>query len=1306
VIDDQKTVEYLRRVILELHRTRDRLSEMQARTTEPIAIIGMGCRYPGGVASPYALAELLETGTDAISLLPDDRGWDPSGIRSTRYGGFVENVADFDATFFNISPREAMAMDPQQRILLEVAWELFEDAGIVPGSLQGSDTSVFLGVMYQDYGSILQSPPEDLKGFWGTGSAGSVASGRLAYFFGLEGPAVTIDTACSSSLTAIHLACQALRQGETSLAISGGATVMSTPNAFIDFEAKGGLSPDGRCKSFGSRADGTGWAEGVGLVLLERLSEACRNGHYVHALVRGSAINQDGASNGLTAPNGPSQERVIRLALDSAGLAPSDVDAVEGHGTGTVLGDPVEAQALLATYGRGRSPARPLWLGSLKSNIGHTQAAAGVAGVIKVAMALQREVLPATLHAGEPSHEVDWSRGGVRLLSDTVAWPGGGRPRRAGVSSFGISGTNAHVIIEEAPPVEGGPRAGSTAWGPWVVSAGTHAGVRLQAAKLRTHLDVHTELEAIDVAWSLATTRAALSHRAAVVGADRPALMSGLAALAEDLPAPNLVQGVASGGALVFTFTGQGSQRSGMGRDLIATYPVFAEAFESACQAFVPYLERSVRDLMFAGPGSAEATMLDQTLYAQPALFVFEVAMYRLIESWGLRPDLLVGHSVGEVVAGYVAGIWSLGDAAALVAARGCLMQALPADGGMVAVEASESEVRETLDGLHDHLAVAAVNGPMSTVVSGDSRVIAAWADGWNRRGRKTSHLRVNHAFHSPKVDAMLDDFAAVANGLAYGEPGISLVSSVTGRLGSRDELGSPGYWVRQARRPVRYLDAVRTVQEMGATTVVELGPAAVLTAMGLDCLLPLPPGRTAPAFVPASSATRSEVAVLQMALATAHSRGAAVDWHAVFDGSRARRIMLPTYAFDRRRFWVGEVGDSRSAASTPVASGTSREAVTAPADASLVDRLATVSEDVRRQIVIGAIRSQSAALLGHPSEDDVDVDRTLLELGFDSMGALELRGYLAEVTGVLLPATAFVDRPTPSSLADALVALLAGEPVAKSDEGRLTALARGAVDDAGMATAIAEIVSAARLCFSFSTADQARGVVGETNLARGPSTPSLICVPSFLPGSGPHQFSRMAAEFQGRRHVTALSLPGFRRGDPLPGSWPALVDGLAATVVQSASGSPFVVVGYSSGGALAWAITERLERTGRLPAGMILIDTYSHDRAGSDRLFGAALAQLIGRGDQLLAITDDQLLAMGAHVGLLRDWTAGSIRVPALLLRAGRPMSGGVSWPHAAEIVDVPGDHFSIIEHDAASTALAIEAWVSSSLAVAVSRS
>ncbi|MEU0192129.1 type I polyketide synthase [Streptomyces afghaniensis] len=894
---------------------------------DPVVIVAMGCRYPGDVNSPEELWELVSQGRDAISEFPADRGWDLDavydpdpdriGTSYTRHGGFLHRAAEFDAGLFGISPREALAMDPQQRLLLETSWEVWERAGIDPAAVRESDTGVFVGVMYGDY-SARFTRSHELEAHLGLGSAGSVASGRISYVYGLRGPAITVDTACSSSLVALHWAARALRSGECSLALAGGVTVMATPKPFLAFSRQRGLSPDGRCKSFSAAADGTAWGEGVGLVLLERLSDARRRGHPVLAVLRGSAVNSDGASNGLAAPHGPAQRRLIGRALADAGLRAGDVDVVEAHGTGTRLGDPVEAQALLATYGQGRE--QPLWLGSVKSNLGHTQAAAGVAGVIKMVQAMRHGELPRTLHADSPTPHVDWSAGRVELLTAPRPWPASDRPRRAGVSAFGIGGTNAHVILEEAPeeetaasreaaaPPEAAVSAETAAAPPvpWLLSGADETALRAQAQRLATAAVANRPaLPPSDVAYSLAVSRAGLPHRASVPAGDRARMLDALNAFAQGRDAPGVVRGLADPEIrTAFLFTGQGAQRPRMGAELRAAFPVFADAFDEVCRYLDDGLPQPLSAVLSAAPGSPQAALVDRTDFAQAGLFAFEVALFRLLESWGVRADRLVGHSVGELTATHVAGVLDLPDAAELVAARGRLMQALPhGRGAMVALDGTEEEVVTALAESGAQVTVASVNGPRSVVISGERDSVLAIAAGFEARGRRAVRLRVSHAFHSPLVEPMLDEFLSVARALTFRPPRIPIVSTVTGRLAEPAELCSPEYWARHARLPVRFADAVRRLADDGVGAYLELGPGPVLTASATDCLTDAPTNGSVLAVATRGGAYEPET--LLSAVARLHVAGAAVDWAAVYAGSGARRVDLPTYAFQRQRYWL-----------------------------------------------------------------------------------------------------------------------------------------------------------------------------------------------------------------------------------------------------------------------------------------------------------------------------------------------------------------------------------------------------------------
>ncbi|OLM32127.1 Malonyl CoA-acyl carrier protein transacylase [Pseudonocardia sp. Ae717_Ps2] len=897
--DDQKLVDYLKWVTADLHRTRRRLEEAEAGVREPIAVVGMACRFPGGIDSPDDLWRLLCSDDDVIGPFPTDRGWDLAllaggerGHSATLRGGFLDGAGDFDAGFFGISPREALATDPQQRLLLETTWEAVERAGIDPDTLRGSRTGVFVGTNGQDYGHVLMRSGEDVEGHAGTGTAASVISGRLSYALGFVGPAVTVDTACSSSLVSMHLAAQALRAGECGLALAGGATVMATPGNFAGFTRQGGLAADGRCKAFSDDADGTGWSEGAGVVLLERLSDAVAHGHPVLAVLRGSAVNSDGASNGLTAPNGPSQVQVIRSALASAGLDPADVDAVEAHGTGTVLGDPIEAQALIAAYGADRE--HPLRLGAVKSRLGHTQAAAGVAGVIATVQALRHGTLPRTLHVSRPTTHVDWSGGEVELLTTAQAWPRTDRPRRAGVSGFGISGTNAHLVLEQAPdpePDDGAPEPGAAPGGttaapptpgtvPWPVSARTAGALDGQVERITALATGPDAPRPLDVGWSLASTRGTHQHR--VVLAAGP---DGVRELA---------RGTATRRSTALLFSGQGSQRLGAGRELYATEPVFAEAIETVFRHLDPWLERPLREVLWG----EDPDTLTETGWAQPALFAGQVALFRLLESRGVRPDALLGHSIGELAAAHVAGVFGLEEACALVAGRARLMQTMAGEGAMVAVEATEDEVVPLIAGHTDEVALAAVNGPRSVVVSGVTAVVEELAARWSAEGRRTTRLAVSHAFHSPLLDPMLDDFREIVADLTAAAPSIPLISDLTGRPATREELARPEYWVRQLRDPVRFGDGVATLAGLGIGAFVEVGPGSTLTALAAASA---PDGAV---LVPALRTGRSEQDSVLGALAELHVAGGQVDWAAGFAGTGARRVDLPTYAFEHRRHW------------------------------------------------------------------------------------------------------------------------------------------------------------------------------------------------------------------------------------------------------------------------------------------------------------------------------------------------------------------------------------------------------------------
>ncbi|MFE6447921.1 type I polyketide synthase [Nocardiopsis dassonvillei] len=905
--DDHRLVAALRSALKENDRLRREVDRVASR--EPVAIVGMGCRLPGGVGSPEELWDLVAGGRETVGPLPGDRGWDTAsllgeegdGPRSAMtQGSFIDDATAFDPAFFGISPREAEAMDPQQRLLLEVAWESVERSGISPSALAGTDTGVYVGVINQEYGPRLAQAPAD--GYAMTGTTTSVASGRISYTLGLTGPAMTVDTACSSSLVAVHLAVQALGRGECSLALAGGATVMASPGALTEFTHLQGLAPDGRCKAFGAGADGAGFSEGVGVVVLERLSDARRNGHRVLALVRGSAVNQDGASNGLTAPNGPSQVRVIRRALADAGLGPGDVDLVEAHGTGTTLGDPIEAQALLAAYGRERPVDRPLWLGSLKSNIGHSQAAAGVAGLIKAVQALHHGVLPRTLHADEPTPHVDWDSGAVRLLSRERPWPETERPRRAAVSSFGLSGTNAHVVVEQAPPEEaptrGAARPATPRALPWPVSARDTAALEEQAARLGAYLRARPDADPADVGWSLATTRAALEHRAVVVARDRASYLDGLAALAGGRHASGVVRGLArTVREPVLVFPGQGGQWEGMAAELLDASPEFARRMAECEEALAPYVGWSLTSVL---RGEAPDVPRDRVDVVQPVLWAVMVSLAGLWRAHGVRPAAVVGHSQGEIAAACVAGALSLDDAAKVVALRSRAILELAGTGAMASVALPADLVRERLAVLDADVRVAVVNSPVSTVVAGGAEAVRSLVGRYEAEGVRARMVPVDYASHTPHMERLRGSVTAALADITPRPPEVPVYSALTGGRLGEVETGAE-YWYRNLAEPVEFADATRALLADGYDTFVEVGPHPVLVpALQETC-----EASEAPGTVVLGTLRRGEGGLDRFltSLAEAHAHGVHVDWEPVFGGS-PRVVDLPTYPFQRQRYW------------------------------------------------------------------------------------------------------------------------------------------------------------------------------------------------------------------------------------------------------------------------------------------------------------------------------------------------------------------------------------------------------------------
>ncbi|MFF2813569.1 beta-ketoacyl synthase N-terminal-like domain-containing protein, partial [Streptomyces sp. NPDC058000] len=1047
---------------------RSTVPTSSAYLDEPIAIVGMACRYPGGVRSPEDLWNLVASGTDAITSFPTNRGWDlerlyhpdpdHTGTSYAQHGGFLHDADQFDSDFFQLSPREAAATDPQQRLLLETAWETLERAGIDPATIRGSRTGVFTGVMYHDYGARLTPAPEGYEGHLLTGNTSSVVSGRLAYTFGFEGPAITVDTACSSSLVALHLAAQSLRQGECDLALAGGVTVMATPATFIEFSRQRGLSPDGRCKAFSNTANGTGWSEGTGLLLVERLTDAQRKGHRVLAVLRGSAVNQDGASNGLTAPNGPAQERVIRQALTDARLAASEIDAVEAHGTGTTLGDPIEAQALLTTYGQNRQ--QPLYLGSLKSNIGHTQAAAGVAGIIKMTMAMHHATLPRTLHIDTPTPHVDWTTGTIELLTTQRPWnTPHNRPRRAAISSFGISGTNAHIILEQPPtpnpqqqpepkqqpnpkPAQDEPTtptAPPTGALPWVLSAKSPQALRAQASRLRDALRTEPEIPLQDVGLALATSRSTFTHRAVIIAEDRRAFLEGLGALAHGRRSPHLVQGRAAeaGGTTAFVFSGQGSQRPGMGRELAHRFPLFAQALDEVCEHFTPHLELPLKDVMWAEEGSEQAALLDQTQYAQPALFALEVALYRLVTAFGVEPDYLTGHSLGELTAAHLADVLNLTDATTLIAARARLMQTAPTGGAMIALNTTEEHITPHLN---KHLSLAAINSPTSLVISGDHDTAHTLAEQFAEQGIRTTALRVSHAFHSPHMDPILDEFRTIAATLTYQTPRIPVLSNITGHIATTEQLTDPNYWTHHIRATVRFADTLTTLnQHHTTTTYLELGPTTTLTPhIHTTTNNTTATSNDSPLIASTLNHRHPETHALTTTLATLHTHTTPLTWDDYFThrpDPAAPLPVLPTYAFQRTHYWLPAPRREAAGGSAPAEITTTAGAPT-EADGQVPlfqDLLAGVSEDEWETALLDLVRVHAAEVLGHSSPEQIEPGDNFMEIGFSSFTALDVRNRLCEATGLQLPPVLLFDHPTPRELvthiAEKLATAGAGAP-------------------------------------------------------------------------------------------------------------------------------------------------------------------------------------------------------------------------------------------------------------------------------------
>jgi len=1308
VTEEAKLRRYLERLTVDLRRAHRRVQELEHEESEPIAIVGMSCRYPGA-ESPEDLWRLVAEGEEAITEFPADRGWDLEriynpdpdhpGTSYTREGGFLADPAGFDADFFSISPRDAEAIDPQQRLLLEGAWEALEEVGIDPTALRGTTTGVFAGSMFQEYGPV-------------SGLTSSAISGRLAYSLGLEGPTMTLDTACSSSLVAIHLAAQALRGGECSLALAGGVAVFATPDAFIEFSRQRGLSPEGRCKSFAEGADGTVFSEGVGVLVLERLSEAKRNGHRVLALLRGSAVNQDGASNGLTAPNGPSQERVIRQALASAGLEPKDIDAVEAHGTGTALGDPIEAQALLATYGKQREGAPPLALGSIKSNIGHSQAAAGVAGVIKMVLAMREGVLPRSLHLEQPSSHVDWSAGEVSLLQEEMPWPKSEeRPRRAGVSSFGASGTNAHLILEEAPPEAGQSQEREPHDGPlpFCLSAKSPEALRDAAGRLASHLQGNPEALPQDLAYSLVTTRAQLPQRAVAVAAGQAALGEALAALAKGREHPGLAVAKATTTKTAFLLTGQGSQRVGMGKELylLEDSPLFARSLAECEEALAPHLEWSLMDVLRGAAGAPPADRVD---VVGPCLFATMVSLARLWRSHGVEPAAVAGHSMGEVAAAHVAGGLSLEDAARLVALRNDALVGLAHEGTgkMGSVRLSEPALRQILADRGTAIEIAAINSPSSLVVSGDREAVDELLAELRERGERVKAIPgASAASHSSQVEVLRERMLEALADLSPRSGDVPFYSTVTGG-GPLDTAGLDAeYWYRNLRRPVRFEPAVRSLVASGHTTFIEISPHPVL-AMGvretMDAMKEVKEGTAGLAVL--GTLRRGEGGMRRFvgSVGEAHVAGTKLEWPVFFSNSGAHSTSLPTYPFQRRRYWLdwnGSLADFDYASLDDAVEPPKEEG----AQESLVQRFGAVPPEEHQAIALSLVRSHLAAILGHSSPEEIEPDDELLGLGLDSVGAMELTKRLGAVAGIELSIASMVERRSVDAVAGYLVGLLRSAP--GSSGGKIDA--GGGLDkETAFVSALGDSHANGRLqqvMADLAAAARRRPLLGRggaidlsvTALADGERDPEVFVSPSLLATSGPHEYVRLAKPFRGEREVLSVDLPGYRAGEPLPANREALAQVLLDALPPAATGTSPALVGHSSGGWVAYMMAEALESRGTCPAAVVLLDTYL---PSVDLLRWALTFVRPESSAGLVELDDARLVAMAGYFELFADWRPGPISAPVTVIRAralpGAPEETAASlfrpeWPHPHELLEVPGDHFSMMGDHADTTARAL---------------
>lgn len=1314
---NQRSADSLR----ESHGHADRNTQGRGSINEPVAVIGVGCRFPGDIDGPERLWDFLTEKKCAITAYPD-RGFTNAGTFAES-GGFLKDVAGFDNRFFDIPPDEALRMDPQQRLLLEVSWEALEHAGIIPESLRLSRTGVFVGVSSTDYVRLVSASAQQKSTIWdNTGGSSSIIANRISYFLDIQGPSIVIDTACSSSLVAVHLACRSLSTWDCDIALVGGTNVLISPEPWGGFREAGILAQTGCCHAFDKSADGMVRGEGCGVIVLQRLSDARLEGRRILAILTGSAVNQDGKSNGIMAPNPSAQIGVLENACKSARVDPLEIGYVEAHGTGTSLGDRIEAHALGMVFGRKRPGSGPLMIGSIKPNIGHLEGAAGIAGLIKAVLMVERGSLLPSGGFTEPNPAIPFTELGLRVVDELQEWPVvAGRPRRAGVSSFGFGGTNAHVIVEEAgsvgaDTVSGRADVGGSGGGvvAWVISGKTASALAAQAGRLGRYVRARPALDVVDVGYSLVSTRSVFDHRAVVVGQTRDELLAGLAGVVAGRPEAGVVCGVGKpAGKTAFVFAGQGSQWLGMGSELYAAYPVFAEALDAVVDELDRHLRYPLRDVIWGH----DQDLLNTTEFAQPALFAVEVALYRLLMSWGVRPGLVLGHSVGELAAAHVAGALCLPDAAMLVAARGRLMQALPAGGAMFAVQAREDEVAPMLG--HD-VSIAAVNGPASVVISGAHDAVSAIADRLRGQGRRVHRLAVSHAFHSALMEPMIAEFTAVAAELSVGLPTIPVISNVTGQLVA-DDFASADYWARHIRAVVRFGDSVRSAHCAGASRFIEVGPGG-----GLTSLIEASLADAQIVSVPTLRKDRPEPVSVMTAAAQGFVSGMGLDWASVFSGYRPKRVELPTYAFQHQKFWLAPA----PSVSDPTAAGqigASDGGAELLASSGFAARLAGRSADEQLAAAIEVVCEHAAAVLGRDGAAGLDAGQAFADSGFNSLSAVELRNRLTAVTAVTLPATAIFDHPTPTELAQYLItqidghgssAAAAANPAERIDA--LTDLFLQACDAGRDADGWKMVALASNTRERMSSPVRNNVSKNVALLADGISDVVVICIPTLTVLSDQREYRDIANAMTGRHSVYSLTLPGFDSSDALPQNADMIVETVSNAIIDVVGGScRFVLSGYSSGGVLAYALCSHLSvKHQRNPLGVALIDTYlpsqianpSMNEGFSPNDTGKGLSREVIRVARMLnRLTATRLTAAATYAAIFQAWEPGRSMAPVLNIVAKDRIATVENlreerinrWRTAAaeaaySVAEVPGDHFGMMSTSSEAIATEIHDWIS----------